>query len=138
MLIACSDNKEELLEDINTLKNETDITTMLELSMAKMQEEIKYLNLSNKKVELYQKMLSYIIFTNRLKENKIDESIKIKQSYLWRFGISGDNPIILAKINNMQDLYVIDQLMEAYKYFTIKNIDVDLVIVHAEENIYEQ
>ena len=44
------------------------------------------------------------------------------QEELWKFGISGDMPIILLKIPDLNDSYVINELLKVYEYLRIKNI----------------
>ena len=47
-------------------------------------------------------------------------------------------PIILLKIKDVNDIYVVEDLLKAYEYFRAKNIQIDLVILNEEENIYEK
>ena len=57
---------------------------------------------------------------------------------MWRFGISGDLPIILVRINRVNDVYVINDLILAVEYFYKKGLKVDLVIFNEEDSKYEQ
>ena len=64
----------------------------------------------------------------------------MSQSELWKYGISGDLPIVLVKIKNINDVYMIRELIDAIRYFRLKNILVDLVIIDEEKDekyIYE-
>lgn len=56
---------------------------------------------------------------------------KVKKIY-GNTGISGDNPIILIKIKNVNDVYIIRQFISAMEYFNLKKIKVDLVIIDEE------
>ena len=47
---------------------------------------------------------------------------------LWKYGISGDFPIILVKIKNIEDIYVIEELISAFDYYRSKKIKTDLII----------
>lgn len=51
-------------------------------------------------MELYQKMLKYLVFTNPLKtilyKGTTNEHALVED--LWKYGISGDVPILLVKI----------------------------------------
>lgn len=58
-------------------------------------------------------------------------------SELWKFGISGDLPIIFAKIKNVNDIDVISELIKAYEYFRTKNLEIDLVILNEEKENYD-
>ena len=57
---------------------------------------------------------------------------------LWKFGISGDLPIIFVKIKNIEDIYVIEEVIGCFEYYRAKNIRVDLVILNEESDVYEK
>ena len=81
-----------------------------------------------------------MLFQNPLKQCTLEKIAKrdYKQSDLWKFGISGDLPIILVKIKDTNDIYIINELLKAYEMYLAKGIKVDLVILNEEELEYEQ
>ena len=81
-------------------------------------------------------MLKYIIKQNYLKNNKFSMEYRIND--LWKYGISGDLPIVFVKIKTMEDVYVIEELIECFEYYRAKNIKIDLVIFNEENNVYEK
>ena len=92
-----------------------------------------------KDIIVYNKLFS-MIDNNKTREkykDKINQNI-LKQNSLWRFGISGDLPIILVRINRVNDVYVINDLILAVEYFYKKGLKVDLVIFNEEDSKYEQ
>ena len=52
-----------------------------------------------------------------------------EQKDLWKYGISGDLPIITVTIKYINDIYVIKQIIKAYEFFRTKNVQVELVII---------
>ena len=68
-------------------------------------------------------MLGYLIFPNPLKKiiNKNKKPNSAFASELWKYGISGDLPILLVKIENISDIGILEQVVNAYEYFRIKN-----------------
>ena len=91
-------------------------------------------------IAIYQKMLSYILFDNPVKTQVI-ENTKVqnnyKQSDLWKYGISGDLPIILIKVKNVSDSYIVKEVLKAYEFFRTKNIQTEIVIIDEEKHSYE-
>ena len=85
-------------------------------------------------------MLGYILLNNPLKKLTLNTLPKriYSQSKLWRYGISGDLPIVLVKVQDLNDMYVVQDMLKAYEFFRSKNIKIDLVIFNSEENSYEQ
>jgi len=61
-------------------------------------------------------------------DNKIIEVDAPNQS-LWEYGISGDYPIVLVKIKDLNDFHVVDSMIKAYEYFASKHIKIELVIM---------
>ena len=59
-------------------------------------------------------------------------------STLWSLGISGDLPIILALIDNEEDVETIRQLLRAHEYWRMKQLSADLVIVNEKPPSYNQ
>lgn len=140
LIICVSEDKDSILELLEKYKNTKVITKTFELSRAKIEAETIYLGLKGTDIEKYQKLLSYTIFNNPLKKLTLNNLPKriYSQSNLWKYGISGDLPIILVKIEDLNDMYVIRDILKAHEYFRSKNLKIDLVILNNEENSYDQ
>ncbi len=136
LLIAVSEEKEEVKENLESIKSEEEIIRTLNIARARSEEESKYLQINTEKLELYSKMLSYILRLNPLKINKSNKEY-MKDSF-WKYGISGDLPIVLVKIKNIEDIYVIEEVVSAFEYYRAKNIPIDLIILNDESNVYER
>ena len=158
LIITVSEEKEKIEENIQKYINSENIKRAFELSKVRVEEEARYLGIKGKDIENYQKILSYLIVQNPMKKvyfknkktnNKKQYNIREneynmqeKQNYqvhdLWKYGISGDLPILLVKIKDVNDSYVIKEILKAYEFFKVKNIEIDLIILNEEENVYER
>ncbi len=138
LVISVSENKEEVEENIKKYINTENTKRAFELSKIRTQEEARYLGIKGTDIETYQKILSYLIVQNPMKKLYLKNDKNYSQSDLWQYGISGDLSILLVKIKDINDIYVIQELLKAYEYFKAKNIDIDLVILDEEENVYEK
>ncbi len=58
---------------------------------------------------------------------------KYEQSELWKYGISGDLPIILVKVKDLNDSDVIKEILKAFEFFRIKKVEVELVLIDEEK-----
>lgn len=139
LIISVNEDKEKALEQLDKFRNEENIKRTFELSKARVEAENRYLGLTGKEIEVYQKMLSYLIFDNPISKLKIETNMDEKYSVydLWKYGISGDLPILLIKIGNINDVKVVEDALKAYEYYRLKNIYIDLVIINEEESSYE-
>ena len=139
LIISVGEDKEKVIENIKKYKIEENIQKAFELSKAKNEAQSRYLRVKGTQIRNYQKILSYIIFSNPTKKINLEKLPKRKydQSELWKYGISGDVPIILVKIKNINEAYVIKQVLKAYEFIRTKNFEVELVIIDEEKHSYE-
>ncbi len=139
-VLTVSFNKEQILENIDYYSNEENIQREYELSRVRVEEEAKYLRVSSKNLKDYQRMLPYIIFQNPMKRLNINKISKTKHSQeeFWKYGISGDLPIVLLKIKNIDNISVVREILKAYEFFRTRNIKFDLIILDEEKNSYEK
>lgn len=139
LVLSVGESEEMAKENLKKYESSENVKTAFELSKARVEAESRYLRIKGTDIEIYQKMLSYIIFNNpiksqAMKKNPIQEH---KQEELWKYGISGDLPIILVKIKDVNDKYVIGEVLKAYEFFQSKNIQTEIVILDEEKHSYE-
>ena len=139
LILSVGEEKQEVLKEIEEYKINENFDKAFELSKARIEAESRYLRIKGKDIENYQKIASYIIFDNPIKQNYILKYSKgeFLQSELWKYGISGDFPIILLKIKNVNESYVIKEVLKAFEFLRIKNILTELVILDEEKYSYE-
>jgi len=122
------------MQKYNVIEN---VSREFEIVKAKTEAEARYLEIKGKDMDIYQTILSYILFDNPVKNNSKLAYKVHEQNDLWKYGISGDLPIITVTIKYINDIYVIKQILKAYEFFRTKNIQVELVIINEENYSYE-
>ena len=139
LIISVGENKEKTIENIKKYKIEENIQKAFELSKAKNEAQSRYLRIKGSQIRNYQKILSYIIFSNPGKKINLEKLPKNKyyQSELWKYGISGDVPIILVKVKDINDSYIVKELLKAYEFIRTKNFEIELVVIDEEKHSYE-
>lgn len=140
LILTIGDNKEEVIKNISDYMNNEKIKKSIELTKAKAIEESRYLDLKGTEIENIQMLLSLLINTNYYRKiyTKKYANAVYSQDELWKFGISGDYPILMVEITDVNDVYVIEELLKAYEYLKIKNINIELVILNKEKYSYDQ
>lgn len=131
-------SKEQILELLAKYNSVENCDAAFWLAVIRSQIETKYLNIKAHEMELYQDMISDIIFLSPLRRKHaqyIQENHR-GQSALWTYGISGDRPIVLVKIRNVNDVEILYELLKAHEYWRLKDLRVDLVILVMEEYSY--
>lgn len=133
---------EKVKKIIDKYKTKNMLERTIEMAKSRATIENRFYKLSQNQTLIYNKLLFEMFngsgFREKYKE-LISKNLK-SQSDIWKYGISGDLPIILVKIKNINDVYVVRELIDAIRYFRLKNILVDLVIMDEEKDekyIYE-
>ncbi len=108
------------------------------LALARSRVETNYLDLDVSEIELYQNMISDILFISPVRRAN-QEMILMNhkgQSSLWRYGISGDLPIILAVLKSTGQVEILTEILKAHEYWRLMDLKADLVILCDEEYSY--
>ena len=138
-LIMCISEQKEMVQSL--LKKYASINEtnkIFELSRAKTEAENIYLGLKGTDIDKYKKMLNLLLFSNPMKKlNSVLPQKVFSQSDLWKFGISGDLPILLVKIKDLDEKYIVIDVLKAYEFYRNKNIIIELVFLNEEVNSYE-
>jgi cyclic beta-1,2-glucan synthetase len=94
---------------------------------------LQRLQASNADALLYERTAASIIYAGaRLRAvPHVIESNRRGQSGLWRFGVSGDLPVALARITHPDRIDLAWQMLQAHAYWRAFGIESDLVIIGA-------
>ena len=134
LLLGVSEDIDEVKNNLEILKSEDEINRCIVLSKARAEEETKYLGVNEKDLRIYRKFISYL-FLNEIKD-KVYDLYDIND--IWKFGISGDEKIIMCEILNPENIYELEKVIKLYGYLRAKKMYVDLVIINNEKNVYER
>ena len=146
LIISVEFDRETAIKNLTRFMNNENIKRTFELLKAKSEAENRYLGIKGKEVELYQKILAYLLFQPKvslknmqnLRQDNYNKNLKsFPVEGLWKYGISGDLPILLVKIKDINDIDFIGEILACYEFFRVKNIAVDLVIIDEEKDSYE-
>lgn len=137
-LISVSEDREEAIKNLRENKPENNILKILDVSKFRCEEEMNYLQISSEDSKNYYDFLNFILDENYYKNCKLDINRNMEINSLWKFGISGDLPIIVVKAKGLNDIDNVQEVLECYMYYRIKNIFIDLIILNEESNVYER
>lgn len=116
------------------------INRVFELSWMQSQMELKHLNLSAAHANDVLSMGSQILYLSpgrRVYAERLSKNRK-GQSSLWPYAISGDLPIILITLKEIQHLDFVRHFLTIHEYLRMKGLYVDLVILNQDETGYLQ
>jgi cyclic beta-1,2-glucan synthetase len=101
---------------------------------------LHHLGIDQDEAQLFQKLANRIIFSDPLMRptSEILKKNRMNVTGLWSRGISGDLPILLVRIDDIEDQGLIRQLLRAHEYWRMKRLSVDIVILNEKASSYVQ
>jgi len=109
-----------------------------EMAWFQSQEVLRHLGAIEADAQLYGRLATSVIYGNTLRRAaaSVIARNRLGQSGLWRFGISGDLPIVLIRIGYLNRIDLVKQVLQAHAYWRMKGLTVDLVIVNEDFSGY--
>ena len=73
-------------------------------------------------------------------EKKLPDGFSLDKSDLWKYSVSGDNPIVLARLGagTAEEFSRLSVLIGLFKYFCIRGLRYDFLILFNESDAYAQ
>jgi cellobiose phosphorylase len=113
---------------------------VFELAWTHSQVTLKQLNTTEADAQHFCRLASSIIYSNSSLRAKPGLIIRntLKQSNLWGYAISGDLPVVLLRIKEVENIELVRQLIQAHTYWRLKGLVVDLFIWNENPASYKQ
>ncbi|MFB5196926.1 GH36-type glycosyl hydrolase domain-containing protein [Neobacillus sp. KR4-4] len=137
---SVSERKEDAIEIIRKFAPNQAVERAFQLSWNRGQIEIRNLHLTNREATDFQRLAGHIVYTPPLKEGR-SENISINrkgQSGLWSFGVSGDRPIVLVRIEDRSQMPFVVKMLTGHEYIRRLGLLFDLVLLNESEEGYQQ
>ena len=113
---------------------------VLDLSATHGWVTLRQINATESDAQLYGRLAASVIYTSRAL--RADPGVLVRnrrgQSDLWGYAISGDLPIVLMQIEDVGNIDLVRQLVQAHAYWRLKGLAVDLVIWNDDRAGYRQ
>jgi len=102
------------------------------LAWTQSQVQLRHLAVTAAEANLFQRLAGHLLFADATLRSpaQVIRRGSGARSGLWSQGISGDLPIVLLKIDDLDDVAIVRQLLRAHEYWRMKQLAVDLVILN--------
>ena len=110
------------------------------MAWTQAQVQLRHLGIHPDEANLFQRLANRVLYSDPSLRpaSEVLQSNTRGASTLWPYGISGDLPIVLVRIDEIDDLGIVRQLLQAHEYFRIKRLTADLVILNERAPSYVQ
>ncbi|HEX5959800.1 MAG TPA: glucoamylase family protein [Rhodanobacteraceae bacterium] len=110
---------------------------VFQLAWTHEQVTLQQLNLTAVEAQRYDHVAGTLLY-GPIAARNVSEAALPSQSALWKHGISGDLPIVLARIANASQIDLVRHLIQAHGFWQMSGLDADLLIWNEELSGYRQ
>ena len=110
------------------------------LAWTQGQVQLRHLGIDAAEASLFQRLAGYVLYANAALR-PVGATISrgaAGPDGLWAHGISGDLPIVLVRIDDVDDIDIVRQMLRAHEYWQLKALAVDLVFLNERASSYVQ
>ncbi|MBZ0114805.1 MAG: hypothetical protein K8J08_20260 [Thermoanaerobaculia bacterium] len=132
--------RDEVLELAEKYNDVTTFERVATMAWTQAMVQLHHLGIGSDEAQLFQTVAGTLLYVDRA--SRAPGEVLARQcegvGALWAHGISGDLPIALVLIDEIDDIGIVRQLLRAHEYWRLKGLAVDLVIVNDRAPSYAQ
>ncbi len=140
MVMGMAENRESCVGLVEKYQDRPLTDRAFELAWTHSQVVLRQIDATEADAQLYSRLAGSVIFANP--SLRADPSVIIRnrrgQTALWSYSISGDLPIVLLQIQDIANIDLARQMVQAHAYWRLKGLMVDLVIWNEDYGGYRQ
>jgi cyclic beta-1,2-glucan synthetase len=134
-----ADNEAGARQLIEKYHDRRAVARALALASTHSQIELRHLGLSPEETMRFQRLSGRLMYGDpRLRAIDAVRVNRRGQPDLWRYGISGDMPILLVQIKDAAEAGLLRELLKAHEYLRRKGLAFDLVVLNELGSSYLQ
>ena len=132
--------REEVLDLADKYRDSRTFERTLTLAWTQAQVQLHHLGIGAEEAHLFQRLANAVLYSDSSLRPSPDvlSASSLDITTLWAQGISGDLPIVLARIDDPDDVEIIRQLLRAHEYWRMKQLSADVVIINEKAPSYVQ
>ncbi|KJS03850.1 MAG: glycosyl transferase family 36 [Peptococcaceae bacterium BRH_c4a] len=137
---AVAGAKEDALDIVSRFSGDLVVERTFQLAWNRSQIELRHLHMTSDQAMAFQTFAGLMLYTPPLRqERKQSITANVKgQSSLWAYGVSGDLPMILVRIQNRANMQFIVKQLTGHEYLRRLGLIFDLVILNESPGGYQQ
>jgi cyclic beta-1,2-glucan synthetase len=125
-------SREEAIKLADIYDNQHATNRVFDLAEVYSSVELNHLGITSKQAHYFQKLASYFMYSNhrfRAGEKHLAGNRK-KQRDLWVYGISGDLPLIIFRMNDVDQLKGVKTILKAQTFWRMKGLETELLLLN--------
>ena len=138
IISGVADTREAALALLEKYCDKHFVERAFEMAWFQSQEVLRHLGAAEADAQVYGRLASSVIYgsASRRAAPSVIARNQLGQAGLWRFGVSGDLPIVLIRIGDLERIDLVKQMLQAHAYWRMKGLTADLVIINEDFSGY--
>ncbi len=138
IISGVADTREAALAVLDKYCDRHFVERAFEMAWFQSQEVLRHINASEAEAQVYGRLASSVIYASALRRAapSVIARNTLGQSGLWSFAVSGDLPIVLIRIGDINRIDLVKQVLQAHTYWRMKGLLSDLVIINEDFSGY--
>ena len=138
IISGVADTREAALALLEKYCDRHFVERAFEMAWFQSQEVLRHINATEADAQIYGRLASSVIYSSALRRAapSVIARNQLGQSGLWRFAVSGDLPIILLRIGDLNRIDLVKQVLQAHTYWRMKGLVAELVIINEDFSGY--
>ena len=138
---AAAQNKEDLIARIDKYLQPMHVERATRMAAALAQVRLRDLGLDADENAALQDLTTALMYTSprtvpHAASPTRPDAAPVDQRLLWRFGLSGDKPIVLVRIHAGEGLELVQSMLHAQPWWSFGGLATDVVVLNSEANSY--
>lgn len=138
IISGIADSREAALALLDKYCDRHFVDRAFEMAWFQSQEVLRHINATEAEAQIWGRLASSVIYSSALRRAQPNIIVRnqLRQAGLWRFGVSGDLPIVLLRIGDLGRIDLVKQMLQAHTYWRMKGLAADLVILNEDFSGY--
>jgi len=133
---VCATSREQLEEAHRRLSDEAAFENEYQMAWTRSQVQLHHADITPDEAALFRRYGALLVYPNQILNPHQIRHAMGPQSALWPISVSGDNPIMLLRINDPDFMPVAHQAIRMQEYLRMRGLDCDLVILNEQRFSY--
>jgi cellobiose phosphorylase len=140
LVLGMTESREDALAQAEKFQSPRMVDRAFALAWTHSQVILRHLNATEGEAQLYGRLAGALVYADpaRRAGPGVLRHNRRGQNSLWRYGISGDAPLVLLRISDPKKIEIVRQLLQAHTYWRMKGLAVELVILNEDVSVYHQ
>lgn len=130
--LGYAESYEEAVRLADMYDNQYAVNRAIDMANVYSLVALNHIGLSARQAHYFQLFTSHLLYTNdqfRLEFNRLKENRK-KQQDLWAYGISGDFPLIIFRLDDTDQIKHVRLLLKAHTFWRMKGLETEMLFLN--------